>query len=424
MIMFCECRYEVRVAYMIFLILTMIITCFMVWQLIKGRRGIICVTSGSAVLVLCFAMYCVLYDEFFIPSQVGSEHKHIIPFIQIWIITAIILVVDLYIIKIERIKSRGILSENSIKEALDEMPMGFCAFRADGMAVLYSRKMHEIAEIMCGRVFLTYDDFRDMLEQIDDWKDLDDVYNLPDGTFYQYAEKKLIAADGECFKTAYFFDVTELIKRKHELESQNEELRKLSAEIFELSENIRQLSKEEEILSIKTRWHDIMGEGLTAIRRMLLSSYSQKDGDKVIRRWGEAVNSIWLDNEDSDQCRDEIGDLFRDADALNIELIMIGAIPAGDKVKKVFCTAIRNCLLNAAQHAKATKLYAEIEKIESVYLVTVSNNGIAPLQEIKPKGGLVNVINSAERIGGKVEIKSLPRFELRVFIPSARKDTI
>ena len=220
----------------------------------------------------------------------------------------------------------------------------------------------------------------------------------------------------------YFSEVTELIDREKKLEVQNKELRKLSVEIRKLRENVYQLAKEEEMLAIKTKWHDVMGEGLTAIRRTLLSPYPQQDINIILKRWIKTVAAIRRDNEDPDQGRDATGDLFRDAAALNIELILSGEMPETMKTKQVFFLAIRNCLLNAAQHAKATKLYADTKKTKHNEILYIHNNGIAPKSEIVPRGGLINVINYAERIGGKVEIRSLPRFELIITMPGKEDD--
>ena len=176
-------------------------------------------------------------------------------------------------------------------------------------------------------------------------------------------------------------------------------------------------AKKEEMLAIKTKWHDVMGEGLTAIRRTLLSPYPQQDINIILKRWIKTVAAIRRDNEDPDQGRDATGDLFRDASALNIELILSGEMPETMETKQVFFLAIRNCLLNAAQHAKATKLYADTKKMKHNEILYIHNNGIAPKSEIVPRGGLINVINYAERIGGKVEIQSLPRFELIITMP-------
>lgn len=191
----------------------------------------------------------------------------------------------------------------------------------------------------------------------------------------------------------------------------------MSVQNRRLRENVGQLAKEEELLFFKTKWHDTMGEGLTAIRRRLLSSLPEKETDDALRSWSDAVTVIQRDNDDPDQRRDAAGDLFRDAGALNIRLHIRGALPAKKETGQLFILAIRNCLLNAAMHADATELYADITGAGDTDVLSVTNNGRPPEGEIIPRGGLINIMLHAGRIGGRTEIQSRPRFELTVTVP-------
>lgn len=424
MTMLFECSYPSRVSYLVFLLLTILILVLLLMRLIRKKRRFKQAVAGAMALLFCFALYVVLQNDHIMQLNTVSreEHRITLPIIPLLIITAIIFVGSAYALLQDCMLERKTITENSIKEALDEMPMGLVCFRHNGQSMLCNRLMFEISILMFGKVFLTYDDFQRMLTQRSDLKERDDVYRLSNASAWRFSEEELVTADGEHFTAIYFSEVTELIDREKKLEVQNKELRKLSVEIRKLRENVYQLAKEEEMLAIKTKWHDVMGEGLTAIRRTLLSPYPQQDINIILKRWIKTVAAIRRDNEDPDQGRDATGDLFRDASALNIELILSGEMPETMETKQVFFLAIRNCLLNAAQHAKATKLYADTKKPKHNEILYIHNNGIAPKSEIVPRGGLINVINYAERIGGKVEIRSLPRFELIITMPGKEDD--
>lgn len=386
MTLFYECSYPMRFSYMLFLMVTILMLVVLLWKLILGRHSKGGIIAGAAVLILTIGLYSVLLDD------------HIV---------------------LCREREKRMVTESSIKEAMDEIPMRLCYFRQNGVSMLLNRRMAEISEIICGKVLMTYDELSDMLNGRSDWKEAEDIYRLPDGSFCRYAEEKIATADGERFRAAYFYDVTELVRRKKELETQNEELRRMSAQNRRLRENVGQLAKEEEILFFKTKWHDTMGEGLTAIRRRLLSSLTEKETDDALRSWSNAVSVIQRDNDSSNQRRDAAGDLFRDAGALNITLHII---PAKKETEQVFILAIRNCLLNAAMHADATELYADITEAEEGDVLSVTNNGKPPAGEIIPRGGLINVMVYAERMGGRTEIKSIPCFELTVTLPRKEAD--
>lgn len=422
--LFYECSYPMRFSYMLFLMVTVLTLVVLLWKLILGKHGISGVVAGAAVLMLTLGAYSVLLDDHIVPQDAVNwqGHKAPLPMAVLWLITAGIFLISVYAILLCRARAKRMVTESSIKEAMDEIPMGLCYFRQNGVSMLLNRRMAEISEIMCGKVLMTYDELSDMLKGRADWKEAEDIYRLPDGSFCRYAEEKIVTADGERFRAAYFYDVTELVHRKKELEAQNEELRRMSAQNRRLRENVGQLAKEEEILFFKTKWHDTMGEGLTAIRRRLLSSLPEKETDDALRSWSNAVTLIQKDNDDSDQRRDAAGDLLRDAGALNIELHIRGALPAKKETEQVFILAIRNCLLNAAMHADATELYVDITEAEEGDMLSVTNNGKAPAGEIIPRGGLINVMVYAERMGGRTQIKSIPRFELTVTLPRKEAD--
>ena len=208
-----------------------------------------------------------------------------------------------YAILLCRTRDKGKVTESSIKEAMDEIPMGLGYFRQNGVSMLINRRMADISEIVCGKVLMNYEELSDMLEGRSDWKETEDVYRLPAGSACRYVEDELVTAAGERFRVAYFYDVTKLVRRKKELDAQNEELRMMSVQNRRLRENVGQLAKEEEILFFKTKWHDTMGDGLKAICRTLLASLPENETDDSLRSLSDAITVIQRDNDDSDQRR-------------------------------------------------------------------------------------------------------------------------
>lgn len=424
--LFYECGFAMRFAYMLFLIVTILVLADLLWKLVLGKRSIRRIIICGCVLILMLGIYATLLDDHIIPHNAVNWQTHgfPLPIALLWLITSIVFIGSVHIMILDRAGNKRMVTESSIKAALDEFPVGLCYFRKNGVSMLLNRRMAEISEMMYGRVLMTSDELARMLAGRSEWLEAENVYHLPDGSFVRYGRDELITADGERFQAAYFFDVTELVHRKKELEAQNEELRQMAVQNRRLRESVGQLAKEEEILYFKTKWHDTMGEGLTAIRRRLLSSFLQKETDDVLKSWCDAVTVIQRDNDDADQRRDHIGDLFRDAGALNIRLYIDGSWPAKAETRKVFILAIRNCLLNAAMHAEATELYVKMSDAGDADVLSVRNNGRPPQEKIVPRGGLINVMVHAKRIGGSIQIQSAPCFELTVTAPKkeARKN--
>lgn len=65
-------------------------------------------------------------------------------------------------------------------------------------------------------------------------------------------------------------DVTKQYHEKINLTKQTEKLKEISRELRYLSDNVLILTREREVLAAKTKLHDQMGAGLTAIRQNLL----------------------------------------------------------------------------------------------------------------------------------------------------------
>ena len=305
MTLFYECDYPMRFSYMLFLMVAILTLVVLMWKPILGKHSKSGVITCAAGLMLTLGVYSVLLDDHIVPQDAinWQGHKAPLPIAGLWLITAVIFLGGAYAILLCRTRDKGKVTESSIKEAIDEIPMGLGYFRQNGVSMLINRRMAEISEIMCGKVLMTFEELSDMLEGRSDWKETEDVYRLPDGSACRYVEDELVTAAGERFRVAYFYDVTKLVRRKKELDAQNEELRMMSVQNRRLRENVGQLAKEEELLFFKTKWHDTMGEGLTAIRRTLLASLPENETDDSLRSLSDAITVIQRDNDDSDQRR-------------------------------------------------------------------------------------------------------------------------
>jgi hypothetical protein len=65
---------------------------------------------------------------------------------------------------------------------------------------------------------------------------------------------------------------------------------------------------------------------------------------------------------------------------------------------------------------KANTLYVDFGEDPYAYCVSIYNDGLLPTGPIREGGGLSALRKHAERIGGQMEIQSVPRFILTVTI--------
>ena len=97
--------------------------------------------------------------------------------------------------------------------------------------------------------------------------DKKEMYLFPDGKACDYQENEVIDSDGNVYTEAVFMGISKQYHEKINLTKQTEKLKEISRELRYLSDNVLILTREREVLAAKTKLHDQMGAGLTAIRQ-------------------------------------------------------------------------------------------------------------------------------------------------------------
>ena len=120
----------------------------------------------------------------------------------------------------------------------------------------------------------------------------DRIYLFPDGRAWNYQESEVKDKEGNVYIEAVFSDVTKQYHEKINLTRQTEKLKEISRELRYLSDNVLILTREREVLAAKTKLHDQMGAGLTAIRQSL--AQENADYSNAVRLLRQAVNACLL----------------------------------------------------------------------------------------------------------------------------------
>ena len=215
--------------------------------------------------------------------------------LPIVIIAEIILAfVPIFEIIFNTTRSHRVITEKSVKNALDNLPAGILFFDSDSFAVLTNHTMLTLLnELTDGGVR--------MMKQLDDVLngksppvsarriDADDrTFIFSDGRIRTF-EKSVIVCSGKKYSQFTANDVTDIYKIKQELEYDNELLRKASDNLRMLSQNVVTATREEEILNFKMQIHDDLGRSITAVRRYLTQNDSSQNADELIDMWRESV---------------------------------------------------------------------------------------------------------------------------------------
>lgn len=170
----------------------------------------------------------------------------------------------------------------------------------------------------------------------------------------------------------------------------------MNRELRRLSENVQEMTREKEIMAFKTRLHDKMGYGLTAVR--------------LFRKNSEALPE---ENE---------WDVFvEDAAQLGVTVALQGPMPR--QHQHLLLTIARECITNAVRYAGANRLEITITPQGGGQRWQFENDGPPPADPvITPGGGLTAIQRRVMQAGGTMEVQARPRYRLCVNLP--KEETI
>ncbi|MDD6203762.1 MAG: ATP-binding protein [Firmicutes bacterium] len=414
---------------LLFYFLSAVFCLFMLIIVIGNHRDRKKLLLNVPLLTILFALLVIMADIF---AQSGNDSAQNVwfqvPVLLLWCIAAaadILLICQL--VRVYRAKGKT-LNRNSVKEAMDRLPIGICYFNLSGSVKLCNLQMCRIFRTLAQRDLQRYSELNEALEGCGPdtgviclSKELQN-YLFPDGRVWRYSQTEVTSDDGNTYIEAVFSDLTQQYNQEQELKKQTKELERISVELKRLSDNALILTREKEVLSAKTKLHDQMGAGLTAIRQILLQrgAAETENAVELLRR---AVNAVKNDNEYPPE-KDELAKFRQDADTVGVRLNISGQLPGRGELRFVLLLAMRECLSNGVRHAGAKELCVTITEDEGWISACITNDGTPPTGDIVPKGGLLNLYRCVLDCGGKMKICSKPRFVLTVTLPKTEEDKV
>ncbi|MBR1861014.1 MAG: hypothetical protein IJ796_04030 [Lachnospiraceae bacterium] len=343
-----------------------------------------------------------------------------LPLWALWLFGLILNIYYVYIIIQEFIQRRNRIDEQSIKIAFDTLPDALVYFMPSGMIKLCNPAMYEIYRHITGMELQSKDELSEAVElcrnnpeyvrYFEDKK----VFDFGDGHIWRYIENPIVM-NGELWTECFFTDITQLYNRKRELELQSEKLRSEIRKLGELSGNAMELTREYEILSAKTRLHDRLGSGLTALRQSIAKKADERDKRKALEIFKSSLLDI-MSGDDTPE-RSAYFDFLKDAESIGVEVSVSGNIPKEGEAFRVFMIALRECLTNAVRHGDATRLAVTVKDDGEFFETVITNNG-SPCEDYKNfRGGLMNVYRNVLGAGGTMDVFGTPVYTIKFVLP-------
>ena len=305
---------------------------------------------------------------------------------------------------------------NSVKEAFDNLPSGVCFFDKNGILILCNHQMYRLFYALTGRDLQSLPEMLEVLkESTPAGQKENQVFLLDDESAWRFTLETVTTRDENIYTQVTASDVTELYRRKKELEQDNIALAEYAKRMRRLSADIITVIREEEILNMKMRVHDDIGRSVISTRRFLQQNRPIEELDLTV--WKNAISLLKHDNELSEE-GDAVAGLMSAAYGIGIKIIMDGELPENTTAAGVLLAAIRECMTNAVRHAGAKELYVHLTGDEKTVSAVITNNGAAPEGEVVEGGGLTSLHLRVRKYGGTMQVRYAPRFEMTVSVPA------
>lgn len=220
------------------------------------------------------------------------------------------------------------------------------------------------------------------------------------------------------------YDITEKAKLAQEIEEANSRLEETAIEILDSISALRSVAETQAMLQMRSRVHDIIGQRLSIVHRLLESGdYS----DESIRHMQPLLKGILNDLlPASSLCPKE--DLLLMKSTLGmagVTLSFRGELPNDESVAKAMVSIIREAATNAVRHAQALNIAVSVgiqavddgKAGKAIAELVVTNDGLASKAIIREGSGIKGMRHAAERAGGRLHVISHPQFRVNASFP-------
>lgn len=322
----------------------------------------------------------------------------------------------------------------SIKEALDSLPVGGISFNDQGRAVFVNRAMEEAArdmgldlgkggevlrqEIRCRSV--VHEDYFDKNAKIQRDSMGEEINK----------ENYLVRTQGKAWEMTYSkimikgkplihisaLEVTKEDKLNQVLTNQSEELKEMNEEIRQIEQTLEETQREQTVLELKNRIHDIMGQRLSVIHQILEEN---KHVNLSMREFKELLHNMLKDLRDKGMENPEkvFQNIVSTCKLIRVDLSKEGAFVGTSDQQRVMLKVIREAVTNAIRHGKAKHIRVRIYETKAHLVTEVKNDGILPHEHLVEGDGISGMRRRAEEENGALAITKRPEFKVELVLP-------
>ena len=298
---------------------------------------------------------------------------------------------------------------DSVKEAMDLLPVGIAFGEPDGTVHLRNLVMDRLSSALTGKLFTDWHAFQAAAGG--------DRVSL-EGRVWQI---RSCQTPGVPLTQLTATDITEQAHVLDDLQAKNRKLKdiRLRLEIYN-----RQAARNivaREMLTARMTVHDVLGHILLESRH-----YMNDPGafnEELLLQTLKNTNTCLLREFDQDDiARDALADTIDTAAAIGVDVTISGRVPLEEPARHLLASAVQECAANAVKHAGGTALSVRIGQTFGGMRFTLENDGAPPAGPVRESGGLVSLRALTKIRGGRMYVRSLPAFRLDIFLPKPSRN--
>ena len=205
----------------------------------------------------------------------------------------------------------------------------------------------------------------------------------------------------------YAFDITKEYSTTTEIENKQNELMAKQTEILQIIENLDEIEKQKEVLTLKSKLHDIIGQRLFILHH-ILDTIDEKDFDlkRVKKMLATMLNEIYSDEiSEAEAMQNSIITAF---EMIGFHIEILGEMPKEAQKAKALVKIIRECATNAIRHANATKLFVDISDDK----IKIYDNGKFTSKTFVEGTGIKGMRLNSTELGGELFVSTQNGFEV------------
>ena len=364
----------------------------LVCQILKIILKTSIINKNKIDYVLEYIVFIIIFITIFMQEYISRESLLIIALLGI--IYEIISLTHMYF----KYYKKESITDFSIKKVIDECDFGILVLKGK-KAKLINNKMYEILN----KLNIKKDYITNIIKQSIDKIDKDYCVKL-ENKYYVF-----VVNDNEIIT----FDITEVYELHQKLNKQNRKLEENNKKILLSIDNIEELEKEKNLLKLKNKYHDILGQNLSILQQYLNKENITQENFEEIKFM---IQKTFIDIEDTDDTNANLENLIKIHKKNGTDIIIDGKLPQNKETAKVFFEIIREATTNAIRHAGSSKVFVNIkETLEETYMI-ITNDGRKSNEFITENQGIKDMRRKVEKLGGMFYISTVPEFSVNISI--------